>query len=231
MNQTYIRVLMSSNVGMVEIDPKAYKKWIVADYRRRMKARAVEYKGGMCEVCGYTKCQAALEFHHRDPLEKDFRISQGNSWSWAKIQPELDKCALLCATCHREEHFRIKLLALEEQEAIISAQRATRRETRRVAITSEIVPEALKLNLCQECGNPTDQKKFCSQTCFRLDREKAAWPSDEELHKLLWERPATKVAGSLGVSSVAVKKRCKLRGIPTPPRGYWAKLLKVSPSR
>lgn len=218
---------------MIEIDPKAYKKWIVSDYRRRMKARAVEYKGGMCEVCGYAKCQAALEFHHKDPLGKDFRISQGNSWSWARIQPELDKCVLLCATCHREEHFRLKLIALEAQEVVISAQRAIRLEVRKKATTVEVVPVGVQVlkNSCQECGVETDQKKFCSQTCFRLDREKASWPSDEDLHKLLWERPATKIAEELGVSSVAVKKRCKLRSIPTPPRGYWAKLLKVSPSR
>ena len=41
---------------------------------------------------------------------------------------------------------------------------------------------------------------------------------------LVWTQPVQKVASSLGVSEVAVKKRCTKFGISTPPRGYWAKL-------
>lgn len=36
---------------------------------------SIEYKGGKCSVCGYSKCKGALEFHHLDPKEKDFGIS------------------------------------------------------------------------------------------------------------------------------------------------------------
>jgi hypothetical protein len=51
-------------------------------------------------------------------------------------------------------------------------------------------------------------------------------PQKEELAKLIWEKPATVVAKEFGISSVAVKKRCKRLGIATPPRGYWAKVKK-----
>ena len=44
----------------------------------------------------------AYDFHHLDPAEKDFSISDGTSWKW--IEPELRKCELLCARCHREVH-------------------------------------------------------------------------------------------------------------------------------
>jgi hypothetical protein len=47
-----------------------------------------------------------LEFHHRDPDGKDFKVSQG-SWSLERMKAEADKCALLCANCHREEHIRL----------------------------------------------------------------------------------------------------------------------------
>ena len=33
-----------------------------------------------------------------------------------------------------------------------------------------------------------------------------------------------RVAKLLGVSDVAIAKRCKLLGIEKPPRGYWAKV-------
>ena len=217
---------------MVEIDSKAYTKWVVADYRRRMKARAVEYKGGKCEECGYSKCQPALEFHHRDPSKKDFRLSAGNSWSWVKIQPELDKCTLLCATCHREAHFKLKMLTLAAQEAAIIAERnylqkptiKTTPRPRRPKKRTKLAPPSEPETHCHECGVPTNQKKFCSQTCFRLQREHASWPADADLRDMVWAKPATTLAEELGVSSVAVKKRCRHRGIETPPRGYCAKL-------
>lgn len=44
-----------------------------------------------------------------------------------------------------------------------------------------------------------------------------------ELRKLVWEEPVATVASRFGVSGVAIKKRCRLLGIETPPRGYWSK--------
>jgi len=57
---------------------------IKAVYARRKKIRqmAVKYKGGQCEICGYFKCIDALEFHHKDPTQKNFNISsKGHSRS------------------------------------------------------------------------------------------------------------------------------------------------------
>ena len=73
--------------------------------RRRdfLRARAADYLGGKCRICGYDKCLSALEFHHIDPLEKDFAISDKLT-SWEAIRAELDKCVLVCANCHREIH-------------------------------------------------------------------------------------------------------------------------------
>ena len=73
--------------------------------RRKLKQMAVEYKGGRCERCGYCKCLAALEFHHLDPSQKDFAISQsGSTRAWERIQKEIDKCILVCSNCHKEIH-------------------------------------------------------------------------------------------------------------------------------
>ena len=78
-------------------------KTAVNNHRKRIKVKAVEYKGGKCYICGYDKCVAALEFHHIDPKTKSFSISgNGFTHSWDKIKQELDKCVLLCANCHRE---------------------------------------------------------------------------------------------------------------------------------
>ena len=79
--------------------------------RRRIKLKlmAIDYKGGKCEKCGYDKCIEALDFHHTDPTQKDFAISDRNlKLDWEDIKKELDKCKLLCSNCHREEHNKRK---------------------------------------------------------------------------------------------------------------------------
>lgn len=76
----------------------------VSKRRRKLKLLAVEHKGGKCEKCGYNRCIAALEFHHPDPGEKDFQLSQSHVLGWVEIRAEIDKCLLLCANCHRETH-------------------------------------------------------------------------------------------------------------------------------
>jgi hypothetical protein len=72
-------------------------------WRKRTKIKLIEYKGGKCEICGYDKCNRALQFHHKNPLEKDFSIS-GKSLSFDKLKNEVDKCMLVCSNCHCEIH-------------------------------------------------------------------------------------------------------------------------------
>lgn len=79
------------------------RRFEAARRRKALRRQAIEYKGGKCQICGYNRSEAALDFHHLDPLEKDFSISSRMS-SWKAIQPELDKCVLVCANCHREIH-------------------------------------------------------------------------------------------------------------------------------
>ena len=45
-----------------------------------------------------------------------------------------------------------------------------------------------------------------------------------ELYEAVWETPLSRLAKGYGISDVALKKACTRLGIPTPPRGYWAKL-------
>lgn len=75
------------------------------DRAREFKRKCVEYKGGKCERCGYNKCDWAIDFHHRDPNEKDFGLGKQRRTKFDdKIKKELDKCMILCSNCHREKH-------------------------------------------------------------------------------------------------------------------------------
>jgi hypothetical protein len=69
--------------------------------RKEKKAEAVKYLGGRCQCCGFNKCLSALQFHHRNPVEKEgtWRLLPAK-----KRKEELDKCDLLCANCHFGYH-------------------------------------------------------------------------------------------------------------------------------
>ena len=77
-------------------------------FRKNLKVKAVDYKGGQCEICGYNKCMEALHFHHLDPNQKDYGISAGGKTRiWEEVKKELDKCICVCANCHAEIHANI----------------------------------------------------------------------------------------------------------------------------
>ena len=83
-------------------------------------------------------------------------------------------------------------------------------------------------SVCKACGNSFEHPKstlgkYCSYDCsYRGSRKFEV--TREELHKLVWSIPTLKVADLLGVSDVAIAKRCKKLSITKPPRGYWRKV-------
>ena len=72
--------------------------------RFRIRTKIIEYLGGKCSECGYSKCIGALDVHHLDPSKKLFNISGAHARSWSAIEDEIKKCILICSNCHREVH-------------------------------------------------------------------------------------------------------------------------------
>lgn len=90
---------------------KACYRAIDYDRQRRIKGALVAAAGGKCSRCGYSRCLAALEFHHRDPGEKDpvlFRNKHRRAKIDEATRAELSKCDLVCSNCHREIHDELR---------------------------------------------------------------------------------------------------------------------------
>ncbi len=155
--------------------------------QRTLKMKAIAYKGGKCEKCGYSKCPAALDFHHRDPLEKEFSMASKVRKGWKKeLIEELDKCALLCANCHREAHW-------EEKEFFNLSPK-----------------KPAKVHTCSDCSTTlSDGKASRCVPCSLKKKEKINWPNTQTLRQMIEDSNYSAVGRKLGVSDNAVRKRLK----------------------
>lgn len=75
------------------------------------KIEAIQYKGGHCTRCNLSLLNShysVFDFHHVDPLAKDYDWNRLKLGSVESIHKELDKCVLLCSNCHRITHAEIK---------------------------------------------------------------------------------------------------------------------------
>lgn len=76
------------------------------DRRARMRVWFQKLKSrAACKACGEDDPRC-LDFHHRDPTEKEFKLADAirQGWSKKKIVEEIAKCDVLCANCHRKHH-------------------------------------------------------------------------------------------------------------------------------
>lgn len=71
--------------------------------RRRDTKRLRLLEGKSCMDCGNDDIRV-LEFHHRDPSEKEGKIGTMLAGGWEKLLIEVAKCDIVCANCHILRH-------------------------------------------------------------------------------------------------------------------------------
>ena len=87
---------------------KTEKRAKVKQIRKDLRQWLLELKSSLkCTRCGFAH-PAVIDFHHRDPTQKDFILAACRSKSRKKIMEEIAKCDPLCANCHRILHFMEK---------------------------------------------------------------------------------------------------------------------------
>lgn len=73
--------------------------------KRRNREFVREYKQAHpCVRCGESE-PVCLDFHHLDPSLKFGLLTWMANHGLEKIKDEISKCEILCANCHRKEHF------------------------------------------------------------------------------------------------------------------------------
>ena len=77
-------------------------KFLVRQWYKEQKEKDI------CKRCE-TKHPAIIEYHHRDPKEKRYSISEMvyNGFDITAIKKEMEKCDPLCSNCHRIIHYNI----------------------------------------------------------------------------------------------------------------------------
>jgi hypothetical protein len=77
---------------------------------RKIEGWLKQYKLTLkCALCDEHH-PACLEFHHINPQEKKFTIGrQERRITLRSLQEEIAKCRVLCANCHRKEHYQQRL--------------------------------------------------------------------------------------------------------------------------
>lgn len=168
------------------MNSNSYKKQKERGLKRKFEL--INLKGGACEKCGYNKCIAALDFHHSNPNEKLFQIDVRHisNKNMKDLLKELDKCVLLCANCHREEHNP----SLFFDEVILELEKIQDNHK------SFFEPKR-KLDVCKFCGNTFVKMKgkiYCSSKCRESDKN---YPLKNELLMTYdelksWEKVAKK---------------------------------------
>lgn len=165
----------------------------VLNWKNRAKLFLIDYKGGKCERCGYSKrIPQAYDFHHIDPSNKEFTISQ-SFHNIERLKKEVDKCSLLCRTCHAEAHYEL------------NQKKRTERE--------KVRKQYLESKRCLTCSSDFKPKKhnqkYCSYHCRSLKRRKVVRPTKEILKKDIEKMSWVGMGRKYGVSDNAVRKWAK----------------------
>ena len=147
-------------------------------------------KFGKCKICErlvLPEETSGFHFDHIDPTEKYRAISAmvGNNYSWRNsILPEIDKCRLLCANCHRIHTQEQRVQSNNENVKIVCRKR------KHYCLPPKSNEEELDIH------------------------EKGERPTKEELYYLVKRYSFVDVGKMYGVNCATIQRWCKKEEIP-----------------
>ncbi len=123
---------------------------------RRRQAQTRDYLRALrqvpCADCGRTFQPHQMDFDHREPESKSFRLTEGRAMlmSRSRLATEASKCDVVCANCHRVRTYRRAAAGgRAEQASDPSAELRRKRAYWRAQARSL---ERLERQPCADCG-------------------------------------------------------------------------------
>ena len=97
---------LNSKIWGLEKDINEVYRSIQEDKADKRKQISLLKKSKGCAKCGYKENPDILHYHHINPDTKIANVSRmvGKNHSMQRIMAEIEKCELLCITCHHKEH-------------------------------------------------------------------------------------------------------------------------------
>ena len=165
----------------------------------KRKTHLSNLRGGSCEICGYNKNLAALEFHHIDRTTKesqlDSRTLSNSNMKW--IMSEFEKCMVLCANCHREVHSPDLMMEnVSEKIEKFDLERSDKWIT---------LAEPKKYN-CEDCGCEISKWGNKCKECAHKSRRKVDRPEKSVIFEMVANEGYRSVGRKFGVSDNTVRK-------------------------
>jgi len=99
------------SIEKIKLRKKGWQKEFQIKKRRSHQRKINKIKrNSRCKICGWHKHPEILTFHHKNKKLKKATISRiiSSSSNWNRIKEEIDKCILLCPTCHAWKHYKDK---------------------------------------------------------------------------------------------------------------------------
>ena len=156
---------------------------------KRRKELLIAY-GNKCTICGYDKCDKALQFHHIHKETKMFSLDSRSlaSHSMNSILEEVKKCILVCANCHTEIH-SMEYDDLYKQEYKYRIKKVDK--------------------FCIDCDIKISKSATRCDKCQKKISRKVLRPSYEELKEQLSKYTYIQVGKFYGVSDNSIRKWLK----------------------
>lgn len=161
----------------------------VVNFRNRIKIALVKAFGNKCQLCQQEYPNSVFDFHHLNPNEKSFNLSNSSTTrARSAYAEEAKKCIMLCANCHR---------LVEHEEVNI--------DNIKCIFNEEIYYQSLE-----------EMTKKNIQTYKEIQKDTRIKPDKEQLLKDLEELNGnfTAVGRKYGFTSNAVVKWCKKFDLP-----------------
>lgn len=197
----------------MEQKKKDYSKYRKKYWREQIKHRAVQFLGGVCRNCGQTFEDCCYDFHHLNPEEKDFNISNpqtNGAKSWFKVRDELKKCILLCANCHRLVHAGL----VESDIKPYFNDEFYEWGLTNFKLVDTITGEPKFADVtCPKCGG---YKSYNADQCLKCSKEerKKFEVTREELKEMIYSEAFVDIGKRFGVSDNSIRERCRKLGLP-----------------